>query len=273
MPDSRPRWDGVRPASGESTTIRGALSVHTWADLSGSSGYYVKSKGWEQFSVKLFHVRQPAAPPIPYIHIVMIIALRALLIASTLAGMLAGAGARADVYTYTDADGVVHYTNVPSHNGFQLIFALLKAEAADNRAKASPQTGRAAEFAPHVEAAAEEFGVDKALVHAVITAESGYSPRAGSRVGAQGLMQLMPGTAKRYEVADAFDPAQNIRGGTRYLRDLLDLFGDNLELALAAYNAGENAVIRHGRKIPPYRETLAYVPKVLRLYEKLRVTL
>jgi soluble lytic murein transglycosylase-like protein len=104
----------------------------------------------------------------------------------------------------------------------------------------------------------------------VITAESGYNAAAVSRAGAQGLMQLMPQTAKRYEVADSFDPEQNIRGGARYLRDLLDLFGNDLELAIAAYNAGENAVLRHGRKVPPYRETLAYVPKVIGLYDKYR---
>jgi soluble lytic murein transglycosylase-like protein len=83
-------------------------------------------------------------------------------------------------------------------------------------------------------------------------------------------MQLMPGTAKRYGVKNRLDPEQNIQGGARYLRDLQILFGDNLQLVLAAYNAGEHAVMKYGMRIPPYRETSAYVPKVIQLYRKLR---
>ncbi len=180
--------------------------------------------------------------------------------------------ALADVYSQTDAMGVEHYTNQPGMDGYQLIIAVL-AESEANRAEVQPDSGSVAEFAPHVEAASEKYNVDKALVHAVITAESGYNRNAVSRVGAQGLMQLMPGTAKRYHVSDAFDPEQNIHAGTRYLRDLLDLFGNNLELAVAAYNAGEGAVIRHGRQIPPYRETMRYVPKVIGLYKKFKARL
>ncbi len=183
------------------------------------------------------------------------------------------APARADVYVYTDADEVVHYTNKPSHDHYQRLSALMEVEGSHNRAGAPVVKGNAAVYAPQIEQAAVEAGIDAALVHAVITAESGYNPAAVSRTGAQGLMQLMPETAERYAVKDAFDPEQNIRGGTRYLRDLLDMFDNNLKLAIAAYNAGENAVMRHGKKIPPYRETQAYVPKVLRLYEKYRVLL
>lgn len=175
---------------------------------------------------------------------------------------------RADVYVYTDAQEVAHYTNTPGHDHFRRLSALMEVEGARNRAGAAVVKGNAAVYAPQIEEAANEVGIDVALVHAVITAESGYNPAALSRTGAQGLMQLMPGTAKRYAVKDAFDPKQNILGGTRYLRDLLDLFDNNIELAVAAYNAGENAVIRHGKKIPPYRETQAYVPKVMRLYNK-----
>jgi soluble lytic murein transglycosylase-like protein len=180
---------------------------------------------------------------------------------------------RADVYVYTDAEKVAHYTNTPGHDHYQRLSALMEVEGVRNRAGAAVVKGNAAAYAPQIEEAASEAGIDAALVHAVITAESGYNPSALSRTGAQGLMQLMPGTAKRYAVKDAYDPKQNIRGGTLYLRDLLDMFDNDLKLAVAAYNAGENAVIRHGRKIPPYRETQAYVPKVLRLYDKYRALL
>ena len=183
---------------------------------------------------------------------------------------------QADVFAYTDAGGVGHYTNAPENNQYQrlsALSALTEVEGSRNRAGALVVKGNAAAYAPHIERVADEVGIDAALVHAVITAESGYNPRAVSRTGAQGLMQLMPGTAKRYAVKDSFDPKQNIRGGTRYLRDLLVMFDNNVELAVAAYNAGENAVIRYGRKIPPYRETQAYVPKVMRLYDKYRAVL
>ena len=177
---------------------------------------------------------------------------------------------QADVYVYVDADGVEHYANAQESDAYQRISSLLEEVGSSNRALALPVKANVAALAPHIEKEAKEAGVDVALVHAVITAESGYNPTAVSRAGAQGLMQLMPATAKRYAVKNAFDPKQNIRGGTRYLRDLLVQFDNNIELAVAAYNAGENAVIRHGMRIPPYRETRAYVPKVLRLYDKYR---
>ena len=101
------------------------------------------------------------------------------------------------------------------------------------------------------------------LLHAVISVESGYDAKAVSRKGAQGLMQLMPQTAQRFGVRNALDPFENVRGGALYLKWLLDYFDGNLKLALAAYNAGENEVVRAGYKIPPIRETLDYVPKVL----------
>jgi soluble lytic murein transglycosylase-like protein len=124
-----------------------------------------------------------------------------------------------------------------------------------------------------VDEAARTAEVDAALVHAVIAVESRYNPKAISKKGASGLMQLMPDTAKRYGVADVFDPAQNIRAGALYLRDLLRMFDKDLKLALAAYNAGEHVVARYGNRIPPYRETEAYVPKVLAYYKKLGATL
>jgi soluble lytic murein transglycosylase-like protein len=111
-------------------------------------------------------------------------------------------------------------------------------------------------------------GVDRALVHAMIQAESSYDPEAISPAGAVGLMQLMPETARRYGVRDAFDPEQNLRGGVRHLRDLLAQFDGDVELAVAAYNAGPNAVIRAGHRIPPNLETARYVPKVMDIYRR-----
>jgi len=113
--------------------------------------------------------------------------------------------------------------------------------------------------------AARRHGLDPGLVTAVVSVESGFRPRAVSPKGAQGLMQLMPGTAESLGVEDAFDPSQNLDGGARHLGQLLTLYGGDLERALAAYNAGETAVHRHGG-VPPYRETRAYVKKVLERY-------
>ena len=110
--------------------------------------------------------------------------------------------------------------------------------------------------------AAVTHDVDASLVKAVVHAESGFNPNAVSRVGASGLMQLMPATARRYGVQDIFDPAQNVAGGVRYLRDLLRMFKNDTRLAVAAYNAGEGAVLRY-RGVPPYEETRDYVTKVL----------
>ncbi len=121
----------------------------------------------------------------------------------------------------------------------------------------------------HIRAAAKEHRIDPALVAAVIQAESNYQPRAISRKGARGLMQLMPATARRLGVRSAFDPRENIRGGTAYLSELADRFGDtSVDLILAAYNAGERAVESHGG-IPPYRETQDYVRKVRSIWERL----
>jgi soluble lytic murein transglycosylase-like protein len=116
--------------------------------------------------------------------------------------------------------------------------------------------------------AAFKNGVEERLVHAVIQTESAYNPSAVSRAGAVGLMQLMPGTARRYGVTNRTDPVQNVNGGTRYLRDLLDMFNYNLGLAVAAYNAGEGAVMKYNNSIPPYPETQNYVRQVLSLYHR-----
>jgi soluble lytic murein transglycosylase-like protein len=117
---------------------------------------------------------------------------------------------------------------------------------------------------------AREQKIDAALLHAVVSVESAYDAQAMSPKGATGLMQLMPDTAKRYGVSNLLDPQENLRGGARYLRDLLVMFNNNLRLVIAAYNAGEGAVIRSGRAIPPYPETRAYVQRVLQLYQPAR---
>jgi soluble lytic murein transglycosylase-like protein len=118
--------------------------------------------------------------------------------------------------------------------------------------------------------ASSESGVDAKLLHAVITVESGYNQTAVSPKGATGLMQLMPATARRYGKFNLLDANENIRAGASYLRDLLAMFDNNIELALAAYNAGENAVIRHGRRLPPYAETQRYVPLVVAHYRRMQ---
>ena len=195
-----------------------------------------------------------------------------------LLALLAGARpALADIYTFKDERGVVHFTNMP--NGDKRFKLLRREEGTPNPGTPVVGTPGAASswmpsindmkrYAAIVDSAARTHGVDAALVHAVITAESVYNPRAYSKAGATGLMQLMPATAARYGVRNIWDPVENIQGGVRYLKDLISMFNGNLELAVAAYNAGENAVIRHGHRIPPYAETVHYVPKVLGFYKR-----
>ena len=188
--------------------------------------------------------------------------------------LCAGSGpVLADIYMYKDERGVVHFTNIP--NGDKRFRMVRKEESTSDYTRAAgmpqyvlPTAQLIRQYSPIIETAAKPHGVEIALVHAVITAESGYNPRAVSRAGAQGIMQLMPDTARRFGVQNSFDPAQNIQGGVRYLSELLVMFNGNKELAIAAYNAGENAVIRAGNRIPPYAETTHYVPKVLGLYRK-----
>ncbi len=127
---------------------------------------------------------------------------------------------------------------------------------------------RREQFAPIIDQTAQRHGLPEGLLHAVITAESSYNPNAISPKGAAGLMQLMPGTANRFGVSNRMDPKQNVNGGARYLRKLLAMFNNDLPLAVAAYNAGEGAVMRHGNQVPPYRETQGYVRRVLALYRQ-----
>ncbi len=181
----------------------------------------------------------------------------------------------ADVYKYTDNQGRVFYTDEPRNSAYKRIikskpiqFALLKNSLTDPL-KFNNFTGtNKKRFTDLIEQAAYKHQVDAKLVHAVIQTESAYNSSAQSPKGAVGLMQLMPDTAKRFGVIDRNDPDQNIDGGTRYLKHLIKLFNPNLDLALAAYNAGENAVIRNNNAIPPYPETQNYVKQVLALYHQ-----
>jgi soluble lytic murein transglycosylase-like protein len=185
--------------------------------------------------------------------------------------------AQADVYRYVDADGAVLFTNVPPDSRYR-VYLKEKRQIPDPVAQTLASELRyydeeaRSRYSRHIFEAARLTRLEPALIHAVISAESGYNPFARSRKGAAGLMQLMPETAKRYGVKNRFDPAQSIHGGARYLRDLIRLFNNDLQLAVAAYNAGENAVVRHGNRIPPYSETMTYVPRVMSYYKKYRTT-
>ena len=182
---------------------------------------------------------------------------------------LACTSAAADIYAFTDEAGVTHFSNVPTDARYQRVLDDTGGPVRGEVRRDDRWLARSAEFESLIERTARAVQLDPALLRAIIAVESGFDPRAVSRRGALGLMQLMPATAKRFGVSDAFDPAQNVAAGARYLRVLTDRFDDDLELVLAAYNAGEAAVERHGRRIPPYRETRRYVPRVLQVYRTL----
>lgn len=188
----------------------------------------------------------------------------ALVLACSLGG---SPSAWADVWKKVDEHGGLHYTDRPQGKGWKLILRTKRRPSARGGTWKRLEANRA-RFGPIIERTAGKYGLDANLVHAVVRAESAYDAGAESNKGAVGLMQLMPATARRYGVGDRRDPVQNVSAGVRYLRDLLLQFS-NVTLALAAYNAGENAVVRHGNKIPPYPETEAYVKKVIRFYKEL----
>jgi soluble lytic murein transglycosylase-like protein len=180
-----------------------------------------------------------------------------------LAALLAPAVARADIYRYEDPEGTLHFTDAPMDSRFKVFMRDIKKDRKLRTAFRLPGYARnPAEFETIISSCSREFGVDSSLVKAVIHAESGYNPNAVSPKGAQGLMQLMPKTAQGLKVADCLNPSDNIRGGVRYLRFLLDTFKGNESLALAAYNSGLSKVAKYGG-IPPYPETQEYVAKVL----------
>lgn len=198
--------------------------------------------------------------------------------------------AMADVYKYTAPDGSVYYTDEPPNEKYSRIIrtkVIVRvrnnelAEANDisgvrsytksaHRKLSYSSKANRERYSDLIAQAAADYGVDEKLLHAVIQAESSYNPDAVSPVGAVGLMQLMPETAERYGVRreDRSDPAESIKGGARYLRDLLKMFDSDVRLAVAGYNAGENAVKRYNNSVPPYPETQNYVAQVLALYER-----
>jgi len=177
--------------------------------------------------------------------------------------------ASADVYKYVSHDGRVYFSDSPKHSGYKrVIKSKIKPRKVASRRSFRSLNKNKKKYDSLIKKIASKHKIDPKLLHAIIRAESAYNPNAVSRVGAVGLMQLMPATAKRYGVKNRRNPKQNITGGTRYLKDLLKMFNSNLKLAVAAYNAGEHAVIKYRNSIPPYRETRNYVKKVLRFYQQ-----
>lgn len=177
--------------------------------------------------------------------------------------VFAAVPADAQIYTWRDEAGHLVLSNKPRADEATPTTTYAVSGSATLRATTAPDTGRGRRFSDLIEAAARRHGVSADLVRAVIQAESGFNPMAVSPKGAMGLMQLMPATARELGVADPFHPGDNIRGGVLYLARLLSRYGQNVELALAAYNAGPGAVERYGT-VPPYRETQAYVRKIAR---------
>ena len=201
------------------------------------------------------------------------------LLALWIPALLAAVPAHADLYGFVDERGVAHFSNYQVDSRYYLYrkdrpdttlpgsnLVIINVPRSGPRRTIRIDPAQRKRFAPLIAETARQHKLSPALLHAVVTVESGYNPRARSNKGAVGLMQLMPGTAKRYAVSDIWDPRQNLNGGARYLGDLLQMFNNDLGLALAAYNAGENAVIQHGNRIPPYPETRNYVPRVLQHY-------
>lgn len=199
--------------------------------------------------------------------------------------MLSGSAlvAQAELYGYVDEFGRTHISDQKLNERYQLFKRLqtpsstkptapLAANDAAVQRDQLPKINSAErkKYAPLVNRVAQRYNVEAALIHAVISAESAYDPRAVSPRGALGLMQLMPGTAGQYGVSNIYDPRENVIAGTKHLRYLMKVFDNDIELALAAYNAGHNAVIKYGRAIPPFPETRTYVPRVLGYYRKYR---
>jgi hypothetical protein len=192
------------------------------------------------------------------------LSLRTVIAALAVFIIMASDAAYADIYKYTDNEGVLHLTNVPSipHAKYVLILKekriLFRHNIDINK------------YDQIITKAADKFKINSALIKAIIKAESNFNHQAVSRVGAQGLMQLMPATAYALQVEDSFHPEKNIEGGTRYLRYLLNIYSGNLTLALAAYNAGESAVAKYNNNIPPFRETQNYIRRVLSYYDSFK---
>ena len=182
---------------------------------------------------------------------------------SVLTGLCLQQPALADIYGYTARNGTVYLSDIKVNNRYRVVVR--------GPVSAEPRPiARKLQYDQIVDEVARAYGLDSALLHAVISVESRYKSNAVSRTGAVGLMQLMPRTARHYGVDDPLDPVQNLHGGAKHLRYLLKRYDNDISLALAAYNSGEKAVARHGRRIPPFRETVNYVPKVLGFYRQYR---
>lgn len=180
--------------------------------------------------------------------------------------------ADANIYAFTDADGTTHFSNVPQDKRYRLALSTPRdtgeVTASKRAAGAQYRASQRARWSQLIDSTAQKLNMDAALLHAVIATESGYNWRAVSPKGAIGLMQLMPATAGRYGVTNLYDPQQNVRAGAQHLRELMGRFDNDLRLVLAAYNAGEQAVARYGNRVPPYQETMQYVPRVLGNYAR-----
>jgi hypothetical protein len=168
----------------------------------------------------------------------------------------------ADVYVYKDSNGVLTFSNVPNHTGYRRVLKERNGQVSINSLVNSS-------YDDLILTASGRYNIDAHLIRAVIKAESDFNSNARSHKGAMGLMQLMPETARLHNVSDAYDPGENVEGGVRHLRMLLDRYQGDLELSLAAYNAGSAAVEKHGG-IPPFVETRDYVRRVLRFYDSYR---
>jgi soluble lytic murein transglycosylase-like protein len=176
----------------------------------------------------------------------------------------------AGIYRYVDENGVIHFTNCPRDPKFKLYIRESKEDVGDEDNSSSVSYIKDSnQYDSLITEFSRKYQVDFALIKAIIRAESGFNPFATSRKGAKGLMQLMPETASRMNVSNIFNPRENIDGGVRYFKYLLSLFNNDLRLSLAAYNAGEN-IVGELRSIPPYRETVDYVKKVLSYYQSYR---
>ncbi len=187
--------------------------------------------------------------------------------------LLIPAYAPAEIYKYRGPDGSLHFTDRPMGGSYKLLWRSGKSSKRKGNYSLARMRENKSRLTPLIEKVAKELRLHPGLLHAMVRVESAYNPQAVSKKGAQGLMQLMPATANRYGVADSYDPKQNLEGGARYLRDLLVEFEYDIRLALAAYNAGENAVKRYGNSIPPFPETINYVDKVLGEYERNRLAM
>ncbi|MDD2309933.1 MAG: lytic transglycosylase domain-containing protein [Desulfuromonadaceae bacterium] len=179
-----------------------------------------------------------------------------------LAALVTASPVNADIYRYVDEDDIVHYTDAPTDKRFKIFMREIKKDKELRTKLKYASSVNPAEFEQLIKICSAKYGVNPSLVKAVIHAESGYNPNAVSSKGASGLMQLMPATARSLKVADRFNPKDNVEGGVKYLRFLLDTFRGDVSLAVAAYNAGLTTVAKYGG-IPPYNETRTYVSRVL----------